>query len=152
MESFQTTRESGCFIRVPYQKTSSPAGNTRSMDSFQQSAECVGCRQKPPIQNVISIVFPYDHRGGNFASHRVVESRSPNQMSERKHRTMPTMTQSQLGYHCFRQNMRSARKAYPDVGRPLGPDTRLGLQVSEDLREYECQSSLWDSQWKIIHS
>ena len=96
--------------------------------------------------------FLYDHLGGNFARHRLVQSRSPKQMSERKHRTMPTVPESKLGYHCFRQTLRSARKAYPDVGRPLGHATRPGLQVSEDLREYECQSSLWGSQWKIIRS
>ena len=62
------------------------------------------------------------------------------------------MPESKLGYHYFRQTLRSARKAYPDVGRPLGHATRPVLLVSEDLREYECQSSLWGSQWKIIRS
>ena len=67
--------------------------------------------------------FLYDHLGGNFASQRVPESRSPKQRSERKHRTMPSMNEGKLGYHCFRQIVRAAKKAYPDVGRPLGHAT-----------------------------
>ena len=112
----------------------------------------MGCRYNRPVWPIIPICFPYDHLGGNFARQRVQGSRSPRQRNEREHRTTPTMNYSQLGYHCFRQIMRSGRKAYPDVGRPLGHTTRLGLQVSEDLREYECQSSLWGSQWKIIRA
>ena len=83
----------------------------------------MGCRYNRPIWPIIPICFPYDHLGGNFARQRVQGSRSPRQRNEREHRTTPTMNYSQLGYHCFRQIMRSGRKAYADVGRPLGHAT-----------------------------